>query len=175
MTLLLASMAVPLALIQAASAQAPLPPAAGCASEAHAAFDFWVGEWDVFPAAGGEQVAVSSIERMHDGCLVREHWQPFRGGGGSSLSSLDPASGRWHQTWVGAGSGRVEFVGGPAAGAMVLTGLWPDVGGPGRDGLVRMTYTPAGDGSVRQHGEASFDHGLTWATSFDFLYRRRAR
>jgi len=54
---------------------------------------------------------------------------------------------------------------------MVLTGWWPAVGGPGKDGLVRMTYTRNADGSVRQHGEVSYDQGVGWATSFDFTYR----
>ena len=48
----------------------------------------------------------------------------------------------------------------------------PVFAGPGGDGLIRMTYSQNDDGSVRQHGEASFDHGLTWVDSFDFTYRR---
>ncbi len=153
-----------------APAAAPPPP---CASEAHSEFDFWVGEWEVFPNGSDTKVANSSIARMHNGCAVREHWQPLRGGGGSSLNSLDPVTGRWHQTWVGSGGGRVEFVGAAVAGGIVLQGFWPNIGGPGKDGLVRMTYKPNPDGSVRQHGEASFDEGLTWATSFDLIYRPR--
>jgi len=35
-----------------------------------------------------------------------------------------------------------------------------------------MTYSLGADGSVRQHGEASEDHGLTWGPSFDFTYRK---
>ena len=158
-----------LLLAQQASTQVPPPPP--CASEAHAAFDFWVGEWEVYQNGTDTKVASSSIERLHNGCAIREHWQPLRGGGGSSLNSLDPKTGRWHQTWVGSGGGRVEFVGGPVDGRMVLTGFWPGIGGPGKDGLVRMTYSALEDGSVRQHGEASFDEGLTWTTSFDLIYR----
>ena len=56
---------------------------------------------------------------------------------------------------------------------MVLTGHWANVVAKGQDGLIRMTYTPKPDGSVRQHGEQSIDHGLTWATSFDFIYKPR--
>jgi hypothetical protein len=35
-----------------------------------------------------------------------------------------------------------------------------------------MTYTANPDGSVRQFGEASTDHGLTWQPNFDFTYRK---
>jgi hypothetical protein len=56
---------------------------------------------------------------------------------------------------------------------MVLTGMWANVNGPNQDALIRMIYSPQTDGSVRQHGEQSIDHGLTWTTSFDFIYRKR--
>ena len=143
---------------------------------AFAAFDFWVGEWDVYDnGAPDDKVADSTIQRLHNGCAVVELWQPLRGAGGSSLNHLDPATGRWHQKWVGAAPGMVEFEGGPVANAMVLAGYWANVGGPGKTGLVRMTYTPQADKSVRQHGEVSYDHGVTWETSFDLIYRRKAK
>jgi hypothetical protein len=56
----------------------------------------------------------------------------------------------------------------------VLTGNWRNVNGPGQDALIRMTYSENADGSVRQHGEQSTDHGLTWTNSFDFIYRKKA-
>ncbi len=165
--------AASLLMFQATAAQAaPTPPP--CAGEAYAAFDFWVGEWDVYPNGQDTQVARSRIERLYGGCAIRENWMPLRGTGGGSLSNFDPGTGRWHQTWVGSAPGRVEFDGGPVGGGMVLTGFWPGVGGPGKDGLIRMTYTRGEDGSVRQHGEASYDHGVTWQTSFDFIYRPAA-
>jgi hypothetical protein len=66
----------------------------------------------------------------------------------------------------------VEFEGGPVAGKMVLTGNWRGINGPGQDGLVRMTYTAIDKDTVRQHGELSTDHGLSWSDNFDFIYRR---
>ncbi len=170
-----------LALLQAASSPAaegtttPPPPAPACDTPAHAAFDFWVGEWDVYARGSDSQVARSTIERLYTGCAIRENWNPLRGGPGGSLNSLDPGTGRWHQTWIGSSPGRVEFIGGPVDGKMVLTGYWAGVGPQGEDGLIRMTYTPNVDGpetrSVRQHGELSLDHGLSWSDSFDFIYR----
>lgn len=161
-----------------AEAASPSVPQVTCKGEGYDAFDFWVGEWDVYPTGEDTKVAQSRIERLYGDCAIRENWLPQRGFPGGSLSSYDAATGRWHQTWVG-GRGRVEFQGGAVdlgdrGAGMVLTGYWPDIGGPGRDGLVRMTYSRTDAGSVRQHGEVSFDHGLTWADSFDFTYRPRA-
>src|SRR3546814_19828657 len=80
-----------LALLQAASAgSAPAPQQPICDSEQHAAFDFWVGEWDVFPnREGAAKVADSRIERLYAGrseerrvgkeCVstCRSRWSPY--------------------------------------------------------------------------------------------------
>ena len=165
------TIAAALLIAQASAAATPPPPPPLCADEAHAAFDFWVGDWDVYPSGKDTLVAHSRIERLYAGCAIRENWMPLKGGAGGSLSNLDPATGRWHQTWIGSAPGRVEFDGGPADGKMVLTGFWPRSGPKGEDGLTRMTYSKAADGSVRQFGEFSGDNGLTWQTTFDFIYR----
>ncbi|WP_088308828.1 hypothetical protein [Novosphingobium sp. B 225] len=160
-------------IVQTAAAQAAPPP---CATPAHAQFDFWVGDWDVYPnlkdPAKAPLLAHSKIERLYAGCAVRENWMPLKGPGGGSLNALDPVSGRWHQTWIGAQPGQVEFEGGMAGRVMVLTGFWAGVNGPGKDALIRMSYSPIDQDTVRQHGEQSVDQGLTWTTSFDFIYRR---
>jgi hypothetical protein len=166
-----------LAMLQATStAQAPAappPPAAPrpCQGEAHAAFDFWVGEWDVYPAGADKKIADSRIERVASGCAIRESWLPLTGGGGTSITLRNHRHDRWEQVWIGGDGKRVDFTGGMVDGAMVLTGYWDGVGPAGEDQLIRMTYTPRSDGSVRQFGEASTDHGKTWQTSFDFIYR----
>jgi hypothetical protein len=166
-------LATALIFAQAASAPAgPSPPRAPCADTAHAAFDFWLGEWDVYPNGSDKLVAHSKIEKLYGGCAVRENWMPLQGTGGGSLNSIDPATGRWHQEWVGSAPGRVDFDGGLVGREMVLTGYSPYAGGgAGKPGLVRIVYTPYADGSVRQHGLASLDQGLTWHDSYDFIYR----
>lgn len=166
-----------MALLQASpSPPASSPPAPPpCDSEAHGGFDFWLGEWDVYPNGSDIKIAESRIERKYRGCAVVESWMPLpgNGGAGTSLNHLDPDTGRWHQKWVGSAPGAVEFEGGVVDGKMVLVGYWPNAAGPGQDGLTRMTYTSNDDGSVRQHGEQSLDHGLSWQVSFDFIYRAK--
>lgn len=171
----------PLALMQAAPAaaseaqtQPPAPPSP-CATRAHEGFDLWVGEWDVYPNGRDNQVANSRIEKMSGGCAIRETWMPFQGAGGTSISLFNTVSGRWEQLWVGSDGKRVDFSGGVVDGKMVLTGYWDDIGGPGQDALVRMTYSREEGGAVRQFGEASSDNGLTWQTAFDFLYRPQSK
>lgn len=162
-TFLLALQAAP----QTPANPPPRPPA--CDSEAHAGFDFWLGEWDVYPNGQEAKIANSRIERKNNGCAVIESWMPLGGASGTSLSHYDAATGQWHQKWVGSSPGAVEFAGGLSDGAMVLTGRWPSPQAPHR--LIRMTYTSNDDGSVRQFGESSTDHGVSWQSAFDFLYR----
>lgn len=171
MRLILSLMAWSLAL---GSVQAQTPPAQPlpCAAKEYRAFDFWVGEWDVFGAAG-QRVAASKIELMFGGCAIRETWMPLSGAGGGSFSGYDRDHKQWRQAWVDGFGGRVDFDGGVVDGKMVLTGLWRHANGPGRHAPTRMIYSANADGSVRQHGEQSNDQGLTWSTSFDFTYRPR--
>ena len=158
--------------VQTAAPQ-PAPPSAGTAPE-HGQFAVWVGRWDVDPTGKDVLVAHSLIEKLYSGCTIRENWMPLKGGGGGSLNMYDPADRRWHQTWHDSSNARVEFDGELKDGKMVLTGLWKGVNGPGKDGLVRMTYSREAGGTVRQHGQVSIDKGVTWADSFDFTYKPRA-
>jgi hypothetical protein len=155
-----------------AAAGQSTPQPAPCADPAHAQFDFFVGEWDVYSAKSNTLVAHSRWERLYNGCAVRENWMPLKGAAGGSLNSYEPATGRWHQTWIGGGGGgHVDFDGGFANDEMALTGWWPGSGPKGEDGLTRMTYSKLAGGAVRQHGEFSADNGVTWQTSFDLIYR----
>lgn len=143
----------------------------GCDTPESHQFDFWVGRWKVSPTAHLDQhTADSLIEKLYDGCAVRENWAPLKGGSGGSLNSYVPAEKAWRQTWVDASGSRADFTGGWNGKAMVLTGVWPQPGHPTQQ--TRMTYTPAPDGSVRQAGETSDDDGKTWTPSFDLTYRR---
>jgi len=144
-----------------------------CSGPEHSQFDFWVGEWDVTPTGKPNIVATSLIQKLYGGCAVREHWMPAKGTPGGSLNSY--VDGRWRQTWVDAANSRVEFVGGLVNGKMILTGEWKGVNGPGKDAIIRMTYSKNRDGSVRQHGEQSTDFGLTWSSNFDFTYHPKGR
>ncbi|MEY4268946.1 MAG: hypothetical protein RLZZ58_162 [Pseudomonadota bacterium] len=158
---------------------APVPtpraiPAKPCSLTEHRQFDFWLGDWDVTAVGSDRLVANSRIEAKYGGCAIRENWMPMGRTGGGSLNSFDVRLGKWRQTWVDSTGAWVLFEGGMTDGAMELTGIWRDYGGPGNDPLIKMRYEVKGDGSVRQWGQQSTDGGVTWTTSFDLIYKRRA-
>lgn len=168
---LVASIAAPASAV-AQAAPSATPSTVACSASEHGALDFWVGEWDVIRPDTGLLVARSKIDKLH-GCVIREQWMPMTGAGGSSLSHYDGRTRQWRQLWLDGTGGRVEFAGGSVGETVVLTGHWPGVNGPGQDGLIRMTYSRLSDGGVRQRGDLSIDHGVTWTLNFMFDYRRR--
>ena len=150
---------------------AQTPPTPACSAAEYRQLDFWVGRWQVYPkAAPDHKVADSLIERLYDGCAIRENWMPLKGSAGGSLSAYRASEKGWHQTWLDATGAWVEFKGGWTGNAMVIEGLWPQPGYPNRH--VRMSYTRLANGDVEQLGEDSDDQGKTWQPDFDFLYRK---
>jgi ketosteroid isomerase-like protein len=155
-------------LVDAGQASSRTEPA--CSAPAYHAFDFWLGEWDVFDAADNSLAAHARISRVQDGCALREEFHGIDGGGGESISAWDAAGQVWRQNWVSTRGAIVGIEGKFASGAMVLTG--PETGTHSPD-LVRGTWTLEA-GGVREIGERSIDQGRTWQPWFDLHFRPAA-
>jgi hypothetical protein len=149
---------------QPPTAPASAAPQPSCTSPEHHQFDFWVGKWDVYPTGRDRLVAHSLIEKLYNGCGIRENWMPLNNQTGGSLNIYLPEEKHWEQFWIDSQGTRATFVGGWNGKAMIIEGKWA---GP----LVRINYSKNPDGSVRQFGEQSTDEGKTWTMSFDFTYR----
>jgi len=131
-------------------------------------FDFWVGRWEVFDPKG-QQVGSSVIALGEKGKVITENWTNMKGQTGTSMNFIDPVDGKWHQIWVDPGGTVIRYAGSWSNGAMVFTGISTDA--RGRSQASRMTFTPIGDGTVRQVIARSSDNGATWTPEFDGLYR----
>ena len=98
----------------------------GCPGPKHRQFDFWVGNWDVFPGAGTVLAGTNEVKSLLDGCVVEENWIGSPGGHrGRSLNAFDAASGNWSQMWVddgGCPNGDIFIEGGLVNGRMVMRG-----------------------------------------------------
>lgn len=166
--------------IGCAHAQQTPPPASAspqnqpaCVSQAHRAFDFWLGEWRAY-VTGTQNLAGLSTIALEDGsCVITEHWRSQRSSfTGRSLNIYSAEAGHWEQFWVDSTGDITHFAGNATPDGMQLTA--EDDVGPGapQPTFSRVTWTRNGDGSVRQHGEASSDRGVTWSDRYDFTYRR---
>lgn len=148
------------------------PPVKPCAQAASREFDFWIGDWDVY-GKNGALVGTNTIERILDGCALKEHWRNANGTvEGFSFSLYDSLLGTWVQYWVDNSGGTLVLSGKRIDGTMDLRGERPNpaTGGPQAQ---RVRWIPGDDGSVRQLWETSDDAGKTWQVSFDGTYRRR--
>lgn len=143
-----------------------------CTRAEYRQFDFWLGEWNV-TLPNGRNAGTNHIQSINAGCGLREEWNGAGGSTGTSLNAFDPASGRWHQTWIGSDGTLLLLDGGLRDGAMELSGV--TTGANGARTLHRIRWTPLGGTpvAVRQLWESSADGGKTWTVAFDGKYERR--
>ncbi len=142
-----------------------------CTSDTRfAAFDFWVGDWDVY--ANGNPVGSNSIVKHEAGCLLLESWEGAGGSTGMSLNYFNPVSGFWQQVWVSAGEYAIDISGGLVNESMVLVGELYNYGS-GETFDFRGTWTPNADGSVRQFFEQVNPETSAWEPWFDGRYVRK--
>jgi hypothetical protein len=144
--------------------------AATCEGAEYKAFDFWLGEWDVYTTAG-KLAGSSRIERGYAGCVIHENYSNARGYRGESLNMYDARRKVWHQTWVDNSGLLLKIEGGIRDGSMVLEGTL--LNKEGKPTKQRITWTPNPGGTVRQHWESADSAGV-WSTVFDGEYRRSA-
>ena len=152
------------------SAQAQQQPPFDCStSHHHREFDFWIGKWSVRDSSG-KVLGKNAIRKVQNGCALEEQWVSVRGGTGQSINYYHPGSEEWRQLWTDGGASIIELRGGLDAGSMALEGtiyyLSKSV-----ERKFRGTWTPLGDGRVRQLFEEQDEQG-DWEVWFDGFYSK---
>ncbi len=135
---------------------------------AYRAFDFWVGDWDVY--IGGAKTSAHNLVSLElNGCLVHEHWSG--GGKGESFNYYNAHTRHWYQNYVDDGGSTVWYEGAPTTpGVMRMEGGYANQ--DGSTGMARVTWTRLPDGGVHHYIERSTDGGKTWNVYFDAVYRK---
>jgi len=139
-----------------------------CATPAHHAFDFWLGDWQVH-TPDGKLVGRNHITQEYGGCVIHEHYATPHGYSGESLNIYDATRNVWHQTWVDSDGTLLVLEGRFRKGSMKLIGKL--ISSSGKSLQQTITWTPHADGSVRQLWEAIDDKGQS-SIVFDGLYTR---
>ena len=142
-----------------------------CCTDAHAAFDFWVGAWDVFNKAGA-QVGENRIEKVENKCVLTELWTGAQGGTGRSFNYYSAADSTWNQLWLDNKGSKLELKGRAEPGKMILQSeLMP---GQRVDFYRnRITWTANDDGTVTQLWEILDKDGKVLQTAFEGIYKRK--
>lgn len=135
----------------------------------HRAFDFWIGQWDVF--AGGQQAGTNSISSILGGCALHEEWASATGGYGESFNYYDPSTGKWYQHWIADNGTFIRFEGEARDGGIYYTAETTNPAN-GQVTLHRFQFTRYEGGDVRQYWETSTDGGQTYSAIWDARYVR---
>jgi len=141
-----------------------------CDERGFRAFDFWLGNWNVY-GQDGQIGGTNSVTRELEGCAIEEHWTDRAGGRGRSLNTFDAGTGKWNQLWMEATGLAILLEGESAPGRINMSGDTPKfIGGP----IItnRITWTRLAPDRVRQYWEISEDGRMTWVPAFDGDYRR---
>jgi tetratricopeptide (TPR) repeat protein len=146
-----------------------------CAKEPHNHdFDFWVGDWDVFPTGTKSLTGHSHVEVMAGGCAILENFTSTQQYTGKSFNYYDPAKTKWEQDWVGSGGAgdRARFYNGEYRdGAMRFNNETTDA--KGTKTLGTFIFYNIDKNTVRQYLEQSTDGGKTYQVSYDLTYIRK--
>lgn len=142
-----------------------------CSSPEYHQFDFWVGDWNAFNVGNDKTPSAHvRVDRILDGCVLREDYQDPNGMKGQSFTIYDAPRKLWHQSWV-TNRGELLVIEGKLEGdQIVLNGTDNSKGKPT---LVRGIWKPI-SGGVRETAVISDDNGKTWKPWFDIIFRPRA-
>lgn len=153
---------------QTVSSAQPVP----CAAVEFHQLDFWTGDWDVFDVDNpATQVARVKVERILDGCVLREDYQDRAGHKGQSFSLYDTGLRQWHQSWVTNRGQLLLLDGGLHSDEVVLSAT--EHMADGKSQRIRGIWKPV-DGGVRETAVTSVDGGETWKPWFDLMFRPHA-
>jgi tetratricopeptide (TPR) repeat protein len=142
-----------------------------CGTPEHQQFDFWVGDWSV--SSKGNVIGENKIEKILNNCVLIENWSSKSGNQGKSFNSYHPGLKQWQQHWVDNFGTTMTYTGEWREGAMRLQSSSLDAKGDAQ--LLKMTFTPIDQDTVRQLIESSSDNGKTWVINFDGTYQRKKK
>jgi ketosteroid isomerase-like protein len=152
-----------------ASQTAPSSKPSPCSAPEFHQLDFWAGDWDVFDVDNpATQVARVKVDRILDGCVLREDYQDTEGHKGQSFSIYDAALKAWHQSWV-TNRGQILLLDGALRGDEIVLNATEHIL-DGKNKLVRGVWKPV-EGGVRETAVTSLDEGKTWKPWFDLMFR----
>ncbi|WP_375581052.1 hypothetical protein ABWH96_08625 [Marivirga tractuosa] len=136
-----------------------------CNSENHRAFDFWLGNWEVYNK-NGDHIGTNNIYLIQNGCGIQENWTSKMGGAGTSYNFYDVKTEKWHQSWISSSGNALMMSGGFSNGKMQMQSE------PLNGKIDKISWVPQEDESVLQIWEISTDDGETWKEAFWGKYVR---
>ncbi len=142
-----------------------------CCTSNHTDFDFWVGSW-VVENSSGKKLGNNTIEKLEEGCLLKEHWVSNDGKStGTSINFYNTSTQEWEQLWVDNTGSHLKLKGNREGDKMILSSE-PFLHTNGNRYINRITWTDNKNGTVRQLWELLSDDETVVSTLFDGIYRK---
>lgn len=137
--------------------------------EAHQ-FDFWLGDWNC--TWGDGEHGSNHVTAILNGYVIQEQFDglPATPLKGLSLSTYNPRSKRWQQTWVDDSGSYWAFSGQFANGQMILATDDRDLAG--KPIKRRMVWYNIQSDQFDWNWEKSEDDGQTWVVQWQIHYTR---
>jgi tetratricopeptide (TPR) repeat protein len=147
-----------------------------CAKEPHAHdFDFWIGDWNVYPTGSQFLVGHSHVESMAGECAILENWTSTQSETGKSFNFYEPQTGKWEQDWIGSGgfaAGRQRYYNGVyKESAMHFT--YETTNAKREKHTGNFIFYNIDKNTVRQYQDVSADGRKTFTVSYDLTYKRK--
>jgi hypothetical protein len=144
-----------------------------CSTEPHTHdFDFWIGEWDVYPTGAHNIVGYSSVQSISGGCALLENWTSTKDSPGKSINYYNLSTQKWEQDWMGSSGGPQRYLNGEYRdGAMHFTYESTDAKGKKITG--NFIFYNVDNNTVRQYQDVNNDDGKTVTVSYDLTYVRK--
>ncbi len=134
------------------------------------AFDFWVGEWEVYASGTANKVGYSLVQKVSEGCAILENWSSLvTPHTGKSLNYYNSDQGFWEQFWQGSRNDRQYFSNGHFADERMQFDYTDTTGRKGK-----LMFYKLADGSVRQYSETETEKGSgQFVPAYDLTYKRK--
>jgi hypothetical protein len=139
-----------------------------CTEAEFRVFDFWVGTWQMQDRPSGTPLGQAVVQKIHDGCAIREDWKANSGGSGANIVTYHPPSKAWRMvSIISSGGHLLSFGTWENSSLSFLTDVHTPNGKPQRR---RITWTKTQNPNrVLQTWEVTEDDGKSWYTEFDGL------
>lgn len=142
-----------------------------CCTTSHKAFDFWVGDWEVYQD-DGTLAGTNKIVKDQDSCVLRENWLSAKGGfTGSSTNFYNKQTGQWEQLWIDNTGSHLHLRGNRVGNQMIM--VTDEIFARDTSPYVnRITWTSNQDGTVTQLWEILVD-GEVNKIVFNGIYKKK--
>ena len=146
-----------------------------CCTETHAAFDFWIGTWDV-TNPDGTKAGTNTLVKIQDKCVLQENWTSASPGyTGTSNSFYNATTKQWEQVWIDNKGGNLHLKGNMKNDYQMVLQTDQANNKEGNSFIHRVTWTNMKTGDVRQLWETitQTSEGEKITVAFDGLYKKR--